>query len=334
MEVKVKISGYDEMEAATIAAVVSPWIKNFAAQCGVNDQNVEQFVIADESHYAAAIQTISKSELFTNTNSLLGVGKTIVARDERDTVRCDVVVRAEIASMMVEGVESGKAMDQWQLNSQIGAYVVAHELGHCRDYCERLDDADNAPLDTSTFRIAHFAKYYGRIAASEYAASHFSSFFVTQPLFDQFIVDDLNTVGSAVEEAHELRRKYRRTDELFQLACTAASAYWLAIIQAAKLFGIRKGNPALRDIPLNWSKWFLSNGGGTMDALEKRLSVLWDEYPHLDADFLEACQECWAALALEDGFKFSPNRENDANTGDGLYFDTVSLHDLIRRTRR
>lgn len=327
MKLEIQMTGYDNAGIARVSAVLLPLIEQLAKDCNLAEQWVDRLIVADEFHYGTVIKSVVPGEQFTDANGLLGVAKTLPIFKGDDVTTNHIVIRAEIANALLEGVTTGVPVSEWQPEIQQAAYVLPHEFGHCRDHAERPGSAKIGPKFGGAFKLQKFAGYYGAITTSEYAACFFSGRWVSLSLLAHQFSSDAEIVRGLMTDAHQRRRNYASQRELFDLACAVASAFWFSIIQAAKLFAWRFANETLRGQALDWKQWFNAEVSEVFESLETALAKAWIGYPNDLTEFDSACETAWRDLALAEGFHFA-----EGANGDGVFFDTVSVRDLIGRS--
>jgi len=89
------------------------------------------------------------------------------------------------------------------------------------------------------------------------------------------ILSPLNCV-----DVHNRRHNYAGSNELFDLACNAASGIWLSMIQAVKILAWRLGNESRQTERLSWNEWFFADIQDFFTSLETLLTNCWKHYPN------------------------------------------------------
>ncbi len=237
----------------------------------------------------------------------------------------DLVVRVEGLAILVGATTGGVRLNELSPDLQMLSYVVSHEFGHSRDYFERPKGIDSTRKLVNGFKISTWAEVNSAIAFSEYAACVFSAEYVSEALMRYQFDSDSESIERLLVEIHDRRRAYTNDSELYELATKTCMEFWFVIIQAAKLFGQRRGNPALRAVSLDWSKWLPGIAFDLLPNLELALVAAWERYPDCASDFLRECRFTWNLIAQAEGFQFE-----EGDDGDGVFFSRYTLSDIAR----
>ncbi len=251
----IRVDGFDQSPNGTdfiegFAAV----LEFCAARTALPAESLDRVVVADESHFATAVFELQKAAncapSLTATDLHSAVGKTIPSiggRKSSVVVRDFVAMGALLALTSANGgdVSGSKALFR-DGDAELFLYVVAHELAHCRDNCEREQSTSTFPSAEEGFRISRFAEYYWSVIVSEYSASYFSAPVMSPAAYTRALeefTEDLVTIPEVLAGQRDDYRLRHRT--LVDLARSVASGLWVLLTQAAKLIASSEANANL-----------------------------------------------------------------------------------------
>jgi hypothetical protein len=302
-----------------------PLLESAIWELGAEPAQIERIFITVEETHGASIQEILPGEGYTNGNGLIGYGKTISRFDIDNKITSSIAIRSECMGILVGALSNGWKIRDLKVEHQIFAYGFLHEVGHVKDAANRPDALRREPLVVRPFKIKNWQKYYLDIVVSEYAACVFCGPCVSKELLLAQFEHDASVVVAMFQKVHDQRRAYRGPDDLFDLATDVCGACWLAVIQAAKHFAHRAGNPELREVNLDWKKWFPEQLAEKFVKFEQMLTLAWSKYPGGFDLFSDASVKIWREIGFDEGFRFEEHPD-----GDGLFFNRVDLKDVAR----
>ncbi len=284
-----------------------------AARIDVSDTAVGRILIASEKRYGEAIASVSPDARFTDTNVRRGVAKALLQSDGHGSA---IVILENFVGGLLAAIDRGPDIERWPVEDQLAAYVIAHELGHCKDYLLRGSPASGPPeIDTEAFQIGNIARYYSDILASEFFACAHSAAAVGRELYRHESASSEATAVEAIAEAQVEAQRYRITGvDLATVAYSASGAFWFALQQINKLHAFRVANDGLSS---ELAPRF-AIGGAVSETCYQRLSAesatWWREYPDVPSMPTTELVTIWRDFCLDSGFDFV-----EGTAGDSLW---------------
>lgn len=221
--------------AESIRSIVSNWVTSIGDRLGVNNYNINVVGIAYSETYGEAISDLFGNSGYTNNGVYVGVGKshtTFIDHAPQHTVLFHVC----IFEMIFSGTnDSGSSnVIDWKPESQLGHFIIAHELGHCRNN-ELYQWPVTQPLQfTSGFDLDLVHKYYSNILIEEIGACLHADPFYSRELFLYIFDNDCKSLSNHKLE-FEAAKSQDRDDRIFRVACIGSSLIWLYLIQFSKI---------------------------------------------------------------------------------------------------
>lgn len=264
-----------------------------AERASVNPEAVDRVVICSKERYGPIIASISRGAGYSNNETAVGVGKTLVRRVDGGVVS-DIVLLMDLFGAFAAVPDGDISPTDWPTDVQKIFYALCHEFGHARDYVLRGVIHDTADPRSGQFFIAETAEYYGQIVLTEFAACRHASPVVTPPLFDLQMRDAGETLQAAQRQAREWLSKpgdhTRRA--LSHFICQIA---WVFLTELAKLYGDATGRDKLAEEVRTFERELLA-GTPLTDVLDEYSAA----YPAWNtADQIEELTEVWRRYGRE-----------------------------------
>lgn len=139
--------------------------------------------------------------------------------------------------------------------NDVGIYAVYHEFGHCRDAEQRSHES-----------VGDGERTLGTIVLEEYAACRHTARYLSRRGFDEQQRLTCESLRDYFRQLQEVRNAYRGSEDLPKLSQLAGVTFQRILIEHAKEFAFRHGNPAIENASLNlWNT----------DALLRQLLQEW-----------------------------------------------------------
>jgi len=300
------------LNAEDVAAV----LRVVAKAIDVDPAIIDVVVVVGREHYGAAVREIDPTATFSDNPVFTGAGKALRNRKGGNLRTCAIVLWEAIVADAVAGCGRGPVVSAWNSEEQAALHIVAHEMGHCKDYSQRLPFELRQPAPGDPFSIRGLADYYGSIVMDETAASAFSSPAQTQECFR----DELAATESIVKELlSRMRRRQREYDgsslALATLGFETAGIFWLILVQYSKLLASQLTAKRLRARSI--VPWDGAPEGthGVIEKLREFISHSWDTYPEWSSDSPRSLVQLWHSLTEAHDIRFITT-----TNGDGIYW--------------
>jgi len=294
--------------AETIRSIVSNWITSIGDRLGVNIDNISTVGIAYSETYSEAISDLFGNSGYTNNDVYIGVGKshtTIVDGVVQHTILLNVC----IFEMIFSGINDSGSSNvlEWKPESQLGQFIIAHELGHCRNN-ELHHWPDTQPLQFAMgFDLDLVHRYYSDILIEEIGACLHADRFYSRELFFYTLDNDCQSLNNHKLE-FELEKSQDRDDRILRVACTGSSLIWLYLIQFSKII-VGKLGTSFESESLN--RLFADLPG--MEFLQPRItdtvSSFCSTYPNEVEKFREEIVAIWENMCELLEIKFTKDVE-------------------------
>lgn len=313
------------------AARVAHVVELTADAVALPDGALAQVVVTDEARFGPAIHELQTSAGrptgYTHNGVHRAVAKTLPGRaggrGPAGGNPPSTVVLSECVAALAVAFAAGSASGQGlETDAPLFYYVVAHELGHCKDHHVR-DVADDVPIrPVGGAIIRPVARTYEHTILSEFAACVHAAPAMPDAAYAAQINDwaqDAENVLRAVDPAWAAyQADPDAPGHLYTLALDAAQAMWVLCVQYAKLAGTAFGDP--RHPPPRQAGGALRPAGrpdallarAALDALDAELRTLWASYPDWPPGCGEGLLRAWHTLACAHGFTFEEGASGDA----------------------
>ncbi|MFC1584037.1 hypothetical protein ACFL5V_00670 [Fibrobacterota bacterium] len=295
--------------------IISKIIGNYAGEMGLPLEDLHEFVLADEEHFAGIAQRYRDIKTSSDNDRYSKLAKAILHKTEKGETKATLVVRRELIEQLFSRVEDKEK--KWTYTEYLYKYVICHEMGHCLDYRNRPDDLREPGGETDKFSVRQMYTLFGSVLLDEVAACAHASRAMTTGVFHQ----EINSVSEGVErrlnELESIKDNYNgQPRALFELAVSASSIFWAILIQYAKLMGSKINNRDLASYRMKVWKGAGAGSGVLLSKLGSEIWELWKQYPDWKGADLTFLLEAWYRISIESGFKFVETPE-----GDGVYWE-------------
>ncbi len=285
----------------------------------LSQDGLERVVITNRDGFGPAVHRLQEDAgqplSYTDNDIHQAAAKTI-ARHEGDRIVSSIILSDFIVARVMEAAQKSYELDEWDHNGQFCFYIVAHEVGHCKDHILRPDDEETSLQTDGVFSIRQIAKYYQSILMGEFAACVHSAGAVTDGVHKAHVEAWRTDSQSLLDQVKKHMREYQADHSRLRfLAFSASQAFWVIILQYAKLIGSSIGNEDLDPTQPSW----ITDDKEIEDVLKQVRSVLidmWSEYPAWPGALVEKLFDLWKRLALTHGYRFV-----EELTSDGLFLD-------------
>jgi hypothetical protein len=200
----------------------------------VKTERISIVGIATEETYGEAIGDLFPNSSYTNNDAHLGVGKSHTTFDG-SVPHHKILFHAFVFEMILRGVnESGSNnIQDWTPEFQLGPFIIAHELGHCRDNELHHWPSIESLKFTNGFDLDVVHNYYFEILVTEIGACLHADRFYSKELLFYVFNNDCHSF-----ENHEAEFKTAKseggTDQIYRVACIGSALIWLYLIQYSK----------------------------------------------------------------------------------------------------
>ncbi len=282
---------------------------------------IYQLIITNPDEFGSTIHRVQaendRSLNYTNNELHVAAAKTILAKSG-PPVSSIIIFRDNFmagALALFLNFDSPQTPEQIDEN-ELCFYVLAHEIGHCKDHVLRENSADTELLEVS---FQHIADYYLDILLSELAACVHSAPAMTLSVFERIQTDWLSDSQKIIKEAYGNWYDYQLNNDLLgQSATNIAQGLWIVLLQYAKIVGSQIGNPHLPQ-HLNWPT-LTPLVRGVLTFVNNLLREWWNRYPDWDSLDSSLLYASWQNLGKCYGYDFVQNQQ-----GDSLYFDATRI---------
>jgi hypothetical protein len=286
----------------------------------VDTDNIEAFVIIEADNFNTTVHQLQQDAGLlpscTNNEIHVAAAKTLAIRGDKQIINTIVFRDDFMAAIVWDNMEN----NAWPVQSeeaQLSFYILAHEVGHTKDNTLRSLSDSNEPQLKTPFRIDNLAEYYSPILLSELAACVHSAPAMAANAYVQETKNWHDDVAQYLVRLKKSWWAYQQNNELLQeLAFDAAQAFWVMLIQYAKLVGSRIGNPTLPDFEPNLSRDVLI----VMKEAAASIRQVWELYPNWTDPPDDILLAYWQKLAGSYGYRFVRSQ-----AGDALYLDNLII---------
>jgi hypothetical protein len=183
--------------AEEIRAMVSHWVTLIGDGLSVNRDHISVVGIATPETYGDAISDLFGNSGYTDNDGYVGVGKSHTTFD--GTVpQHSILFHACVFEMILRGIsDSGSNnIQDWMPESQLGPFIIAHELGHCRDNeLHRWPSIQHLKFP-SGFNLNLVHDYYFDILITEIGACLHADRFYSKELLSHTFDNDCQSIQS------------------------------------------------------------------------------------------------------------------------------------------
>lgn len=317
MNVELLIKDFDakDKEKSKWMELLSGLMNTYAGELGLSGEYIQDVIIADKDSFPEALQRHSDVRRFANNDRYAKLVKTILHENDAGKIRASLVIRQELIEQILRAV--GEEKKEWEYEELFYRYILHHELGHCLDYEKRFSIDTWEDFDPDKFSVQQFYRYFSGIVLEEFSASAHASKVMTSGIFHEEINAASGTAARHINELESIRENYKgKPEQLFDVAVSVSSIFWMILIQYARLMGSKIDNKALSKFRLKvWDKGSAKTGL-ILAKLGEHMWDLWKKYPDWKPDDHAFLLDLWYRLTIEHGFRFVETPE-----GDGVYWE-------------
>lgn len=298
MKISLLHSGSTQQEGSIIIEL-SEFFTGIAANLTLPLDRIDEIIIADQQHFGAAIEKLSPGNGFTDDGIYSAVGKTVFANNVDRVCGSIVLMEGFVVLALRKHFKPANGMSP---EEEHAAYSVYHEFGHCLDAFKR----NTRLFDKKTF---------GSTVFEEYSACRLTASYMSHEAFKHLQYSNCGTFNQYLDILLTTRRDYRGSEDLPRLSNTVHLVFQRILIELAKEFAFRHGNPGWRQTDfVLWDsdpliKRFASEWGADLEHA-------WSNYPACGDRFTSLGNEYFYSLSALEGYRFE--RRED---GVFLWFD-------------
>lgn len=309
----------DENFRQAIVNTITETISSAVNVVEANPDDIDAVILVSQDDFGPTVNRLQvaagQPESYTDNGIHVAAAKTLAAmRDGR--VVSTVVYRDNFMAEILGDVMGVNGDPTFGEGAQFCFYLLAHELGHCKDNALRSDVGGSESRFQGGFSVEKVTNHYRPVVLSELAACVHSALAMRQGTYDQEWKRWHEDTGQYLSQLKNSWRTYQRDNSLLgNLAFDAAQVFWIMLLQYSKLVGSRIGNPNL----VNGSESFQALNGDVVSALkdaDATLRQIWNSYPAWTNTTGNDLLPHWQKLAQLYGYKFVQGQE-----GDALYLD-------------
>jgi hypothetical protein len=270
---------------------------------GLSQTAIERIVVTDYTRYAQAIDALGGKTGFTQTADYTGVAKAIPLVRNGKYVATNLLFHHLVIDSFLR--ESDAEFSESFLEHM--RYGFYHEFGHCVDFSRRIAQHAWEPPAKGSSHYRYCATYNSHTLLGEYAATYFSSRFMSEIGFRE----EMRSTGEALSSRWKpLQAARERVDHA--AIEDGLDFFWNGLVEVAKLVALAHGNPALR-IDSAWSFWPGNNpqARSVLDRFAESAKVAWQSYPDCASQFEQLVSNTWFSLTSAERFCYEVRNEGD-----------------------
>jgi|GEM_PF-5833399 len=234
-----------------IVNVVLAALRYAISTCSFAPDSVESIVVADPAEMGEVIHTwqddagIKRGYTGDLGAEFATAAKTVARTTESGEVKSKIVIMSGLLYEIVDVIEQGLPLEEWEVQKKLALYVPAHELGHGHDnFLRKHVRGDEIDLKEER-DLELISKHYAGVLASEFLACFYSSA-VVSPEFQKYLIEEWRRQADELIES-VINQKFSLSGDAFWFA---SHNLWFVMVEFAKLVGHRCGNPELpRPVP-------------------------------------------------------------------------------------
>jgi hypothetical protein len=294
----------------TIKELAIELVTTVAQRVGVNPANIDKVAIAYPENYEKAVQDLTGGSC-TNNEIYTGVGKAF-STEINGKINHSIVLHSCIFEAIFSNSFPSPELDfsQWEVEAQCLYFVVPHELGHCRDYENRLvPHQEKKLISTNRFDLESVHQYYSEILIGEVFACYYGDKYYSQKMIDYRHTQERKTLNEGYDNLRQGLQAYSgNNEELFPLAMQSSGWLWVYLIQMSKhiISSFNKIPQNEHITPL--TDIFENCVSGHMLLLEA-LNILISNYPIIPEQAHRKLVLAWNSFAGKTGLSFNKHNE-------------------------
>jgi hypothetical protein len=317
VNVKLLIKDFDskDKEKDKWIELLSGLMRTYAGELGLSEDYIKDVIIADKDQFPEALKIHTDIRKYPNNDRYTKLVKTVLHQNEAGDIRACLVIRQELMEQILKAVSEEKK--EWEYTELFYRYILHHELGHCLDYEKRFSADAWKDFDPDQFSVQQVSRYFGAILLEEFAACAHASKTMTSGIFHDEINAASDNAAKQMNELESIRENYKgKPEQLFDVAVSASSIFWMILIQYARLMGSKINNESLSKFRMKvWDRGG-AKSGLILAKLGEELWELWKNYPDWKPDDYAFLLDMWYRMSMENGFRFVETPE-----GDGVYWE-------------
>lgn len=270
-----------------IESLVRDFVLSTAIRVGVRSERIGLVALAGADKYAIAVDELFDGGSYSNGEVYIGLAKTTTSFIN-GVPSHTILFRDYVFELILKGLSQSSTVENWDADLQLGPYIVAHELGHCKDHEIRGCVAEESKLHLPNgFDLKAVHNYYYPIFIQEFSACMHGERFYTQALLANQCVSDLKALLEMEKSLEVLKSSYDETVGAFDIALSSAALVWLYFIQYGKIWVGKKGTDFERESVV------ITHRGVDLLGVDALLERLYRGYPESLDEFKGMFENVW-----------------------------------------
>ncbi len=215
--------------------MVAHWVTAIADRLNVNTDRITIIGVATKENYVAAVGHLFPGKGFTSNHAHVGVGMSHTSFDGSEPQH-SILFHSYVFNMVLGGIDDSGSenFEDWSPDFQLGPFIIAHELGHCRDN-ELHHWPSVEPLSfPNGFDLGVVHDYYSNILISEIGACLHADRYYSKDFLRHIFESDSSAFQSH-KTNFETEKSQGGDDQAYRVACIGSALIWLYIIQYSKI---------------------------------------------------------------------------------------------------
>lgn len=294
--------------SGTIGTMVANWVTLIAERLGIETNQISVIGLAIDENYETAVEHLFPNDGYTLNDAHKGVGKSHTTFDGPEPNHC-ILFHTHVFELILRGIsESGSEnREDWPTEFQLGPFIVAHELGHCRDNeLHRWPSIE--PLNfVKGFDLAVIHEYYASILIMEIGGCLYGDRFYSRDLLFHIFESDSEAFQKHKAQ-YESEKSQGKDDQIFRVACIGSALVWLYIIQLSKLV-VGKIGTSFEQEKIDRPFANLTGFEEYHPQIEEAVTSFCRAFPENHEVFKEQIYHIWESLCNALGLEFTENAQ-------------------------
>lgn len=300
-----------------VAPSLQPLLHQLHEHLGLNIGVVERICLVEESILGDIIFQIQREKgLKPDYTGQKGhyhtAAKTISYAVEEEKVKSVIVMNVNLFGGIIVAFQEGKPYHEWEVGQQLCYYILAHEYGHAKDNYIRKEISTDTTHSVEELDWEKWSEYYAPLLFNEFLACVIASKSVT-PALQQNLIDAWH---ADIEKFTDILGR-NKMSYLFDMR-EAIGAFWLLLVQLAKLLGHDRGEenlPAITYIKEWDDEEREKEHQSIINELGATLETFLENYPAIpsDKEITEKLTPYFIRLAATYSFFFGDDNEGMEN---------------------
>lgn len=224
-----------------------------ASDLAVPETAIERVIVTDEQTFGkkvTEVQTaLGRKHSYTDNAVHTAVAKTLPHITSGGNVVNTIVIRDFVVYDVCQASAGGSDFGNWDVEPQLYANVIYHEVGHCKDHLLRRNTEELPVYTDKTFKSAEFNRWGASMVLEELAACCHAAITITPQLYAKQVSETNSSLRKQLEWLKNEKLFFRvRQRNLVDMAIAATTTFWLVLREHAKLVGHVQGNTILPKI--------------------------------------------------------------------------------------